>query len=238
MRDWWRTVQLTNLPDPANCFTEVTVCCCCSFWSCHSLDIPWASQVSQSPTSEELSELFPSDHLPSLLEGGGVLNEDCESWEPEETFSLSFRSHRDSIVKTCNFHIHNLYMIKDFVNRKNLVTLVHSLTVSKVDYCNSLFIRLPNVILKKSSVFNLPPRVPTTSSLIELLWSLTSHPILGNFCLFPPMNPPRVCEVQVTLTIYTNLELLERGDLPIVLFLTLPRIYIINCQLQLNRLTL
>ena len=52
--------------------------------------------------------------------------------------SLSFRSHIDSIVKTCNFHIRNLYMIKDFVNRKNLLTLVHSLIVSKVDYCNSL----------------------------------------------------------------------------------------------------
>ena len=62
---------------------------------------------------------------------------------------LSFRSHIDSIVKTCNFHIHNLYMIKAFVNRKNLVTLVHSLIVSKVDYCNSLFIGLPNVILKE-----------------------------------------------------------------------------------------
>ena len=93
--------------------------------------------------------------------------------------SLSFRSHIDSIVKTCNFHIRNLYMIKDFVNRKNLVTLVHSLIVSKVDYCNSLFIGLPNVILKKVQsvlnraarlIFNLPPRVPTTSSLIELLW--------------------------------------------------------------------
>ena len=63
--------------------------------------------------------------------------------------SLSFRCHKDSIVKTCNFHIHNLYMIKDFVNRKNFVTLVHSLTVSKVDYCNSLFIWLPYVILKR-----------------------------------------------------------------------------------------
>ena len=41
--------------------------------------------------------------------------------------SLSFRSHIDSIVKTCNFHNRNLFMIKDFVNRKNLVTLVHSL---------------------------------------------------------------------------------------------------------------
>ena len=52
--------------------------------------------------------------------------------------SLSFRSHIYSIVKTCNFHIRNLYVIKDFVNRKNLVTLVHSLIVSKVDSCNSL----------------------------------------------------------------------------------------------------
>ena len=67
----------------------------------------------------------------------------------------SFRSHIDSIVKTCNFHIRNLFMIKDFVNRKNLVTLVHSLIISKVDYCNSLFIGLPNVILKKvQSVLN------------------------------------------------------------------------------------
>ena len=69
--------------------------------------------------------------------------------------SLSFRSHIDSIVKTFNFHIHNLYMIEDFVNRKNFVTLVHSMIVSKVDYCNSLFIGLPNVILKKvQSVLN------------------------------------------------------------------------------------
>ena len=80
--------------------------------------------------------------------------------------SLSFRSHIDSIVKTCNFHILNLYMIKKFVNRKNLVTLVHSLIVSEVDYCNSLFIGLPNVILKKvpsvlnraaKLLFDLPP---------------------------------------------------------------------------------
>ena len=38
--------------------------------------------------------------------------------------SLSFISHIDSIVKTCNFHIRNLYMIKDFVSWKILVTLV------------------------------------------------------------------------------------------------------------------
>ena len=106
--------------------------------------------------------------------------------------SLSFRSHIDSIVKICNFHIRNLYMIKDFVNRKNLVTLVHSLTVSKVDYCNSLFIGLPNVILKKVQsvmnraawlIFNLHPRAPTTSSFIELHWLPLKTRIGFKICL-------------------------------------------------------
>ena len=44
--------------------------------------------------------------------------------------SLNSRSHIVSIVKTCNFHIRILFMIKDFVNRKNLVALVHSLIIS------------------------------------------------------------------------------------------------------------
>ena len=105
---------------------------------------------------------------------------------------LSFRSHIYSILKTCNFHIRNLYMIKDFVNRKNLVTLVHSLMVSGVDYCNSLFIGLPNVILKKVQsvlnsaerlIFNLSPRVPTTSSLIELHWVPLKARIESKICL-------------------------------------------------------
>ena len=94
---------------------------------------------------------------------------------------LSFRSHIDSIVKTCNFHIRNLYMIKDFVNRKNLVTLVHSLIISKVDYCNSLFIGLPNVILKKVQsvlnraarlIFNLPLGFQPPSHLLSCIGCL------------------------------------------------------------------
>ena len=106
--------------------------------------------------------------------------------------SLSFRSHIDSIVKTCNFHICNLYMIKDFVNTKNRVTLVHSLILSKVDYCNSLFIRLANVILKRVQsvlnraarlIFSLLPRVPTTSSLIDLHWLPLKARIEFKICL-------------------------------------------------------
>ena len=95
-------------------------------------------------------------------------------------------------MKTCNFHIRNPYVIKGFVNRKNLVALVHSLMISKVDYCNSSFIGLPNVILKKVQsglnratrlIFNLPLRVPTTSSLIELHWLPLKARIKFKICL-------------------------------------------------------
>ena len=88
--------------------------------------------------------------------------------------------------------ISTLYMIMDFVNRKNLVTVVHSLIVSKVDYCNSLFIGLPNVILRKVQsvlnraarlIFNLPSRVPTTTSLIELHWLPLKARIEFKICL-------------------------------------------------------
>ena len=78
------------------------------------------------------------------------------------------------------------------MNRKNLVTLVHSLIISKVDYCNSLFIGLPNVILKKVQsvlnraarlIFNLPSRVPTTSSLTELHWLPLKARVEFKICL-------------------------------------------------------
>ena len=148
------------------------------------------------------------------------------------------------------------------MNRKNLVTLVPSLIISKVDYCNSLCTGLPNIILKKVQsvlnraarlIFNLPPRLPTTSSLIELHWLPLKARIEFKICLitFKALKfnqPSHIRELlsfsshestlglrsATTLTVYMNLELLERGDLPIALFLTLPHVYIINCQLQLN----
>ena len=124
------------------------------------------------------AQLVPSENAKNL---GVVLDS-----------SLSFRSHIDSMTRTCNFHIRNLYMIKNFINRGNLITLVHSLIVSKVDYCNSLFLGLPNVTLKKVQsilnraarlIYSLSPRVHITPFLIDLHWLPVKARIEFKICL-------------------------------------------------------
>ena len=106
--------------------------------------------------------------------------------------SLSFKGHINSLVRSCYYHTRNLYAIKDFLDRQSLLTLVHSLILSRVDYCNSLYIGLPNYLLRKlQSVFNraarlifsLPLRVPTTPFLMELHWLPVKARIEFKLCL-------------------------------------------------------
>ena len=54
--------------------------------------------------------------------------------------TLSFRPHIDTVMKTCNFYIRKLCMIRNFIDRDNLLSLAHSLIISKIDYCNSLLV--------------------------------------------------------------------------------------------------
>ena len=106
--------------------------------------------------------------------------------------TLSFRPHIDSVVKTCNFHIRNLYMIRNFINMDNLLSLVHSLIVSKIDYCNSLLVGLPKVTLKKVQsilnraarlIYSLPPQIPTTPFLMKLHWLPVKARVEFKICL-------------------------------------------------------
>ena len=106
--------------------------------------------------------------------------------------TLDFKHHINSLVKTCNYNIRNLYAVKRYLNRDALIGLVHSLIISHVDYCNSLFLGLPNYLLKKIQtilnkcarlIFSLPPRTPTTRYLIELHWLPVRARIEFKICL-------------------------------------------------------
>ena len=106
--------------------------------------------------------------------------------------SLAFKNQINHVVKVCHNHIRNLYMVRKFLSRQCLVTLVSSLVLSQVDYCNSLYIGLPKYLLGKlQSVLNraarlvllLPPRTSTTPSLIELHWLPVKARIEFKVCL-------------------------------------------------------
>lgn len=106
--------------------------------------------------------------------------------------NLSFKNHINNVVKGCHLYIRNLYAIKKFLSRESLLTLIHSFVISRIDYCNSLFVGLPNVTLKKLQsvlnrcarlIFSLPPRTPTTYYLIDLHWLPIKARIEFKICL-------------------------------------------------------
>jgi len=158
-------------------------------------------------------QLEPSDHVKNL----GILFDK----------TLSFRAHINTLVKNCYYHIRNLYAVKSFMDGRSLLLLVNSLVMSRVDYCNSLFIGLPHNTLKKLQsvlnrsarlVFSLSPRIPTTRYLIELHWLPIKARIEFKICLITFkvlkfQEPKYLFELLSPLHNESNLDLRSSDDL-------------------------
>ena len=140
--------------------------------------------------------------------------------------SLDFKHHINSLVKTCNHHIRNLYAVRKYLNKDTLIGLVHSLILSHVDYCNSLFLGLPNYLLKKIQtilnkcarlIYSLPPRTPTTRFLIELHWLPIRARIEFKICLivFKAImfkQPKYIVDLITSAETETQMSLRSRDD--------------------------
>ena len=61
---------------------------------------------------------------------------------------LTFVNHIKHLYKTCFFHIKNISKLQPFLTFSDAEKLVHALT-SRLDYCNSLLIGIPNKHLQK-----------------------------------------------------------------------------------------
>ena len=62
---------------------------------------------------------------------------------------LTMEKQINKTTKSAYFHIRNISKVRKFLDIETTKTLVHTLVISRIDYCNSLFINLPQRLLKK-----------------------------------------------------------------------------------------
>ena len=95
--------------------------------------------------------------------------------------TLSMSNHISTVTKSYFSHLRRIRQIKRCLNEKCLRTLVQALVISRLDYCNSILINLPDTTLHtplSSSAARLIkslkprqwPRDQITSALRQLHW--------------------------------------------------------------------
>ena len=67
---------------------------------------------------------------------------------------LNFTHFVSQIIQASNFHLHAIRQARKFLPFDTAVALIISLVLSRIDYCNSLFCRLPNCLISKQSLQN------------------------------------------------------------------------------------
>jgi len=95
----------------------------------------------------------------------------------DSNFKLTL--HVSNVIKTCNFHLRNLWRIRRFLNIDTCHHVVRALILSRIDYCNSLFTvlsskdkkRIDGVVNRAARLIYAVGRGAHTSPLLrELHW--------------------------------------------------------------------
>ena len=61
---------------------------------------------------------------------------------------LTMKSHIAKVAKAANYHLHNLALIRRYLPRKELESLVHAFVTSRLDFMNSLLFGLPQKTIR------------------------------------------------------------------------------------------
>ena len=65
-----------------------------------------------------------------------------------------------SLSKTCRLNLRNIYKLRPFLTNQTTKLLIHSLVISRLDYCNSLLIGLPlHILFPFQSIMNAAARL-------------------------------------------------------------------------------
>ena len=85
---------------------------------------------------------------------------------------LNFQAQLSAVIKSCNYSLYNLKHIKPYLPFKLFISVVHQEVISKLDYCNSLYLQLPKKQLRRLQmiinrcvrlIFGLPRTAHVTS---------------------------------------------------------------------------
>ena len=145
--------------------------------------------------------LAPPSVMSSIIIRGTFINNNCIRfvscaknlgiWLDE---NLNFGTHIRKVVASSFMIIRNLAKIKSFLPRENLCTIICSLILSKLDYCNALYYKINNnEIMLLQSVQNAAlrlihgghkyDRVNLTPLYKELHWLKIEERIIFKICL-------------------------------------------------------
>ena len=96
--------------------------------------------------------------------------------------NLSMIPHINKICKAASFHIYNIRRIRKYLNNDATQTLVHSIVICRLDYCNSLLYKVPAVHMSKlqriqNSAARLVFSTPRFNHITPVLFSLHWLPV-------------------------------------------------------------
>ena len=106
--------------------------------------------------------------------------------------NLTMKDQILNTVKICNHHLRNIAFIRKYLSEDSTKILVINHVISRLDYCNSLYNGLPNVLLKKlQNIQNRAARLikglktcdRITPALIDLHWLPVKARIEFKICL-------------------------------------------------------
>ena len=105
---------------------------------------------------------------------------------------LSMRKQVQNVVQAGNYHLRNIAFLKKDLDKDTMKMLVNNYVVTRLDYCNSLYYKLPDYLLKKLQVLqnraarmiaNIRPWDSATPTLMELHWLPIKARIEYKICL-------------------------------------------------------
>ena len=137
--------------------------------------------------------------------------------------SLTLESHVNGIVSSCYYHLRNVGKMKCHLTKADLLSLVHSVVSSKLDYCNVILFGINKDVMNRLQkvqnaaarlIYKLPKHSSVSQIIRELHWLRIDERIVykilvivfKHFCCISPDNLHKILQIDNAETRHLKLE--------------------------------